>query len=143
MKPDDYALAADALLVLHTAFVVFVIGGQIMVLHGWRVGWSWTRNTVFRLVHLAVVVFVVLETWLGFACPLTVWENWLRVRAGQTIYDDIGCIAHWLQKILFYSAPGWAFNVIYTVFALVVLISFVRYPPRGNIGWKRRSNRAE
>jgi len=143
MSAGIFAVAADAILVLHVAFVVFVIGGQILILHGWRVGWSWTRNALFRLTHLVVVVFVVLETWLNFACPLTILENWLRVSAGQTVYEDIGCIAHWLQKLLFYAAPSWMFDLVYTAFALAVLVSFALYPPRGNIGWKRRSNRAE
>jgi hypothetical protein len=143
MTTDIYALAADTALVLHVALVIFVIGGQILILHGWCVGWSWTRNSVFRFTHLAVVLFVVAETWLNFACPLTVLENWLRLSAGQVVYDEIGCIAYWLQKLLFYSAPGWAFDVLYTVFALLVAASFVFYPPRGNMGWKRRSNHAE
>lgn len=143
MSVDDYAIAADLILVLHVSLVIFVIGGQTLVLHGWYVGWSWTRNSAFRLAHLAVVLFIVAETWLNFACPLTTLENWLRQNAGQAVYDDIGCLASWLQEFLFYSAPGWAFNVVYTVFALLVLVSFVLYPPHGNIGWKRRSNRAE
>src|SRR5688572_21121657 len=100
MSADILAVAADVTLVLHVAFVVFVIGGQMLIFHGWCVDWSWTRNPLFRLTHLVVVVFVVLETWLNFACPLTILENWLRVRAGQTVYEDIGCIAHWLQKLL-------------------------------------------
>lgn len=138
-----YALAADAVLVLHAAFVVFVVGGLILILHGWYGGWSWTRGATFRLVHLVTVVFVVVETWLDLACPLTLLENWLRVRAGQAVYDDIGCIGHWLEKLLFYSAPGWAFDVLHAVFGALVLLCFLFYPPRGNMGWKRRSNRAE
>lgn len=124
-----YTLAANAVLALHVAVAAFVVGGQIMILHGWRGGWKWTRNGVFRFTHLSVVLFIIVETVLGAACPLTTLENWLRWRAGQAVYDDVGCIAHWLQKVLFYSAPGWAFNVLYMAFAMLVIASFVVYPP--------------
>jgi hypothetical protein len=143
MTSGTYAIIADGVLTLHVALVTFVIAGQVLVMHGWRVGWSWTRNLVFRLTHLAVVVFVVLETWFSFTCPLTALEGWLRRRAGHAVRDDVGCIAYWVQKLFFYSAPEWIFGVVYSLFALAVVLSFVFYPPRGNIDWNRRSNRAE
>jgi hypothetical protein len=98
---EHYALAADAVLAVHAGFVIFVVAGQILILHGWYGGWSWTRNFVFRLVHIVAVIFVVVETWLNLACPLTLAENWLRMRAGQAVYEDVGCIGYWLQKFLY------------------------------------------
>ncbi len=124
-----YALVADALLVAHAGYVLFVVGGQLLILLGaWR-GWGWTRNPVFRYAHLAAIGFVVWEAWAGVACPLTVWEDHFRQLAGGGAYE-IGFIGHWLQKIIFYRAPDWIFTLVYTAFSLVVIASYLLYPPR-------------
>lgn len=129
MTASDYRLLADALLVAHAAYVAFVVGGQALILLGaWR-GWEWTRNFPFRAAHLAAIGFVVWEAWAGVACPLTVWENRLRQLAGGGSYQA-GFIEHWLQAIIFYRAPDWIFILVYTAFSLVVIVSFLLYPPR-------------
>lgn len=124
-----YLWWADAILVLHTVVVFFVIGGQIFILVGWVRHWAWTRHFLFRIFHLAVIGLVTLESWLRVACPLTTLENILRIRAGGQSYEN-SFIGYWLQQVLFYSAPVWVFTLIYTVFAALVVICFVAYPPR-------------
>jgi hypothetical protein len=39
-------------------------------------------------------------------------------------------VAHWLESVLYYQAPGWVFAVAYTVFAALVLASWFWVPPR-------------
>ncbi len=76
--PPDYVtwrVLADLILVLHAAYVLFVLGGQMMILSGWMLGWTWTRGYMFRLLHLLAIGFVVLEAWWGVTCPLTRLEN--------------------------------------------------------------------
>ena len=129
MTSSQYGLLADAILIAHAAYVMFVIGGQISILLGaWR-GWGWTRNPIFRFAHLAAIGLVVWETWAGAACPLTVWENHFRQLAGSGAYE-IGFIGYWLQKLIFYRAPDWMFTLVYTAFGLVAIASFLLYPPR-------------
>jgi hypothetical protein len=128
-EAQSYQWWADAVLVLHAVVVFFVIGGQIFILLGWLRHWVWTRHFLFRALHLAIVGFVTLESWLRVACPLTTLENILRIRARGQGYED-SFIGYWLQQLLFYSAPAWVFSLIYTVFAALVVISFVAYPPR-------------
>ena len=54
MSPETrYALAADALLLAHVLFVLFVVLGLLLVFAGWRRSWSWVRNPWFRVAHLA------------------------------------------------------------------------------------------
>ena len=116
---------ADALLVIHFAFVLFVVFGFILILTGLLARWSWIHNRIFRIAHLAAVGFVVIQAWLGQLCPLTIWENELRRRAGQSDYTET-FIEHWLHEILFYQAQPWVFTTIYTGFgALVVLVWFL------------------
>jgi hypothetical protein len=128
-----YRVLADLTLALHVTFVLFVVGGQALIVAGWISGWRWTRNRVFRTLHLGAIAFVVLESWFGIACPLTVIEGHLRNLAGTGFQAD-SFIGYWLQRLLFYTAPPWVFTVVYSVFALLVLVTFLRYPPRWKSG---------
>ncbi len=119
---------ADAVLVLHFAVVAFVVGGLVLVLAGhWR-GWAWVDGWAFRLAHLGAIGYVVLQQWLGAACPLTTLEIGLRRQAGQAAFAQ-GFIEHWLQRLLFYEAPGWVFTLGYTLFGLAVLAAWYAFPP--------------
>ena len=120
-----YSLLADTVLIIHFAFVVFVVFGLVLILVGLLNRWSWVRNRVFRVTHLVAVGVVVLQAWLGQLCPLTIWENELRRRAGQSGYTET-FVEHWLHEILFYQAEPWVFTTIYTCFgALVELVWFL------------------
>ena len=121
-------LAADLILVLHALFVAFVVLSLPAILLGGALSWPWVRNRWFRLLHLAAIAFVVVQSWLGMICPLTLWESALRQQAGEEAYGG-SFIQHWLHALLFYQAPDWAFVVIYTAFALLVLASWVWVRP--------------
>jgi polyferredoxin len=139
MTSDSFRLLADVTLVLHTAFVLFVVGGQIVILIGWAAAWRVTRHQLFRLAHLVAIGFVVLEAWFGVPCPLTVLENILRVAAGESGYAR-SFIREWLGRLIFYDAPLWVFTALYTAFALLVVVTFFAYPPRRRSGYPRRPN---
>jgi Protein of Unknown function (DUF2784) len=124
-----YRLAADGLLLLHAAFVGFVIAGFVLIVAGGFCGWRWIRNPWFRGAHLAAIVFVVVQAWLGRLCPLTTWEMALREKAGDAVYQG-AFVAHWLEGVLYYDAPAWVFTVAYTVFGGVVALSWFLLPPR-------------
>lgn len=127
---DDrwFLILADALLVLHTLLVAFVILGLVATLVGYFRGWRWVHNVWFRLSHLIVIAIVVLQSWLGVLCPLTTWEMALRARAGEAGYEG-SFIQHWLQSILYYTAPDWVFILAYTVFGALVLVSWFLVRP--------------
>ncbi len=128
-----YSFIADTILVIHFAFVVFVVCGFMLILIGLLARWSWVHNRIFRIAHLAAVGFVVLQAWLGRLCPLTIWENELRRRAGQSGYTET-FVEHWLRDILFYQAEPWVFTTIYTCFgALVVLVWFLGKRDEGKL----------
>lgn len=124
-----YQAFADAVLTLHVAIVLFVIGGLVIVVAGNIFRWSWVNALWFRLLHLATIAFVVGESWLDITCPLTTLEMWLRERAGATIYRG-SFIEYWLQRLLYYDAPPWVFIAAYTAFGLLVLASWWYFPPR-------------
>ena len=122
-------ILADALLVLHALVVLFIVGGQTVILLGWIGGWQWTRSLAFRLAHLGAIAFVVVQTWLGQLCPLTLWENALRRKAGEEGYGE-SFIAYWLERVLYWSFPHWMFVAAYSAFGALVLLTMVAYPPR-------------
>jgi hypothetical protein len=125
-----YLLAADAVLLLHVLFVAFVVAGLLLILAGRLLSWDWVRNWWFRVIHLGAIGIVVLQAWLGVICPLTRLEMYLRDKAGDTTYAG-SFVSHWLEAILYYRAPAWIFAVVYTLFAIVVVMSWVWVRPHG------------
>jgi polyferredoxin len=123
-----YQSLADAVLALHVAIVVFVVAGLVVVPWGNRLGWRWVNRPGFRIAHLGAIAVVVAEAWLGLVCPLTTFEMWLRTQAGASAYDG-SFIEHWLQRLLYYDAPPWVFVLGYSVFGLLVVLAWWRYPP--------------
>lgn len=116
-------LLADAILVVHVLFVCFVVFGLLAIYLGYELNWQWVRNLRFRLLHLVAIGIVVVQSWLGMICPLTVWEMALRKQAGAGTYAG-SFIQHWLHQLLYYSAPDWAFMLLYSAFGLLVLASW-------------------
>jgi hypothetical protein len=123
-----YQLLADTVLALHVAIVAFVVGALVAVVAGNRRGWRWVNRRWFRIAHLGAIGFVVAEAWLGLVCPLTTFEMWLRARARAATYGG-SFIEHWLQRLLYYDAPPWVFLAGYSVFGLVVVWAWWRFPP--------------
>jgi len=122
-------MIADAILVVHFAIIVFIVGGLIAVWIGAALGWGWIRNPWFRYAHLGAIVFVAGEAAIGMACPLTVWEDALRGGAGPESF-----VGRWLQRLLFYRAPEWVFTVAYVAWALATLATLRLVPPRRRAG---------
>lgn len=124
-----YLIAADAILVTHALFVCFVVFGLILIFIGkWR-DWRWVYRFSFRIAHLIAIAIVVLQSWFGMICPLTIWEMELRALAGDQVYAG-SFIAHWLEQLLYYRAPEWVFALIYTSFGALVVASWFWVRPR-------------
>jgi hypothetical protein len=127
--PALLLLLANSVLILHVAYILFVLAGLILIVMGGILRWQWVRNFCFRIVHLAAILFVVMESWLGVSCPLTRWEYSLRAAAGQ-LQPAGDFIAYWLQNIFFFDAPAWMFALCYSIFFGLVILSWVLVPPR-------------
>jgi hypothetical protein len=72
----SFRLLADAIVVFHLAFVLFVVVGGLLVVR--RPGLAW--------VHLPAVVWGAWIEFAGWICPLTPLENWLREQGGEPGY---------------------------------------------------------
>jgi hypothetical protein len=71
-----FRLLADAVVVVHLAFVAFVVLGGVLVLRRPRTAW----------LHLPAVIWAIWVEAAGWICPLTPLENWLRRRGGLDVY---------------------------------------------------------
>ncbi len=125
-----HRVLADLVLVIHAGFILFVVGGLVLILAGTIGRWRWVRHFWFRLTHLLAIAIVIVQSLLGVACPLTTWENRLRIHAGQQPYADQGFIAHWLHALIFFDAEPWVFAIGYTIFGMVVAAAMILNPPR-------------
>jgi len=133
-----YQSLADVVLLLHALSVVFVVAALLLTIVGGYRQWFWIRNWWFRVIHLAGITVVVVQSWAGLLCPLTTLEMWLRDQAGEVRYEG-SFIQYWLGRFLYYNAPEWVFVVAYTAFGLLVIITWVRFPPRKIPGTGRKS----
>jgi len=124
-----YQNLADLILLIHALFVFFVIAALILTIIGGYRQWLWIRNRWFRVTHFFGIAVVVVLSWLGVLCPLTTLEMWLRSRSGGMQYDR-SFIQYWLEHFLYFNASEWIFMAVYTVFGLLVIITWIRFPPR-------------
>jgi len=131
------SLIADLIVSIHFGFVIFVVGGFFIIMLGGVLKWKFIRNFYFRLIHLALILFVVFETLFGITCPLTEWEYELRTAAGQQNIDNISFITRIIQKIIFYEFPQIVFIIVYCLFGAAVLISWWLFLP--DLPWKRKN----
>jgi hypothetical protein len=121
-------MIADAILVVHALYVLFVVGGFVLIVLG-AGRWSWVRNRSFRILHLAAIAFVTAEALLGLTCPLTIWEDMFRGAS-----SDRSFIGRWVARLLYYDFPEWVFATAYCAFALAVLWAWRAVPPRPSKG---------
>ena len=116
-------MIADVLLVSHFLIAGFVVLGLILVWAGAIAGWSWIRNPWFRYLHLAAIMLVAAEALLGYACPLTVWEDLLR--GGVRPESFVG---RWVYRLLYYNAPEWVFTTLYAAWAAATVVTLWLVP---------------
>lgn len=131
-------LLADAILILHACIILFVVGSVPVIWVGKFLRWSWVRNFYFRATHLLLIGFVATQAVFGEVCPLTIWENALRLRGGGEETYEGSFIAHWLRRLIFYEADTWVFTAAYVAFFLVVVATVIWVRPNWPRWLKRR-----
>ena len=131
-----YLILADAILISHALIVLFNVASLPLIWLGRFFHWRFVRNFSFRLVHLLLIGYITLQALAGKNCPLTVWENDLRLKAGTDVGYAGGFIAHWLQRLIFYDAEAWVFTLAYTLFFALVLATHFWVKPNPPRWWR-------
>lgn len=103
-----YTVLADLVVLLHLAFVLFVILGGFLVVKWPAIAWS----------HLPAAAWGALVEFTGWICPLTPLENWLRESGARTGYEQ-DFLSHYLLPLLY---PAGLTRNTQCVLGLIVLI---------------------
>ncbi len=109
-----YRYLADAVVLIHLAFVGFAVLGGLLVLRWRRLAW----------LHLPAVAWAALVEIAGWICPLTELENAFRQRAGEAAYRA-DFVAHYLLPVLY--PPGLTRGTQFLLAGLVVAINLLVY----------------
>lgn len=117
-----YRILADVLVVLHLAFVAFVVLGGLLVLRRPRLAW----------VHLPVAVYGMLIEAVGWVCPLTPLENRFRVLGGLPAYEG-DFVGRYLLPVLY--PAGLTRETQWLLAAVVLAVNAAVY---GRLLWRRR-----
>jgi len=105
---------ADAVLLLHLAFILFVVLGGLLVLRRPKLAW----------LHLPAALWGALIEFTGGICPLTPLENALRRQGGEAGYQG-GFIEHYIVPLIY---PGSLTRPVQVALgAVVVLINLAVY----------------
>ncbi len=119
-----YRLAADAVVLLHFGYAIFVVAGGLLVFR-----WRW-----IALLHLPAVAWGVLLEFFGWMCPLTPLEFRLRAAGGQAGYSG-GFVEHYIQPVL-YSVESYMPMQI-AIGSFIILINLAIY---GLLLWRLKNH---
>jgi hypothetical protein len=108
-----FRLLADVTVVLHLLFVVFVIGGGLLVIRWPKVAWA----------HLPAAAWGACIEFAGWICPLTPLENWLRVQGGSAAYTS-SFVERYMLPLLYPASLSrdmqWTLGLLVILFNVIV-----------------------
>ena len=117
-----YTLTADAIVILHLSYVIFVVAGGTLVFR-----WSW-----IALLHLPALAWGVLLELNGWLCPLTPLELRLREASGESGYNS-GFIEHYILPVLYPDELDRTMQIVIGCFVLAINIAIY-----GRLLWRIR-----
>lgn len=109
-----FRLAAEAVLLIHLAFIVFALLGAAIAAR-----WRW-----IVLVHLPAATWGFFVELTGRICPLTYLENYLRIKAGLSGYTE-SFIEHYLLAIIY--PAGLTREIQFLIAAVVLAVNIALY----------------
>lgn len=109
----DRALA-DLVLILHLAFILFVVAGGLLALR-----WRWAP-----VAHVPAACWGAFIELSGGICPLTPLENALRRSAGSSGYQD-SFVEHYLLSLIY--PAGLTHGVQVVLAGAVIVINVLVY----------------
>lgn len=121
----SYRLAAEGVLLLHLAFIVFALLGAALAAR-------WRRLV---LVHVPAAAWGFFVEFTGRICPLTHAENYFRIKAGQSGYSE-SFIEHYLLAIIY--PAGLTGEVQFVLATVVVVVNVAIY---GWLFYPRRTSK--
>ena len=109
-----HSLLADVVLILHLAFILFVVAGGLLVL---RFPWV-------AIAHIPAVLWGIYIELSGGICPLTPMENRLRHMAGESGYSG-GFIEHYLMPVIY--PHGLTRDIQFVLAGVAIIVNLAAY----------------
>ena len=119
--------SANLVAALHIGYFLFVLGGTISIVAGFRGGWSWVRNAWFRVGHAAAVFIVLFEEVTGIPCALNLIQARLRTESIEQDQATAG-VGGVLDFLLYQTISPLALDIFYWTMGGVVLVLFWKVP---------------
>ncbi|HEY8004190.1 MAG TPA: DUF2784 domain-containing protein [Phenylobacterium sp.] len=129
MTPAFASALSQAVLAAHLVVIAFNVAGLVAIPLGAALRWRWVRVRWWRVLHLASWAVVAVQTLLGRACFLTLWQGELT-GAGP----EPPLIARWIDSLIYWPLPIWVFGAIYVVMFAAVVAFWWLVPPRRMTG---------
>lgn len=123
-----YKILADIIVVLHFFFILFMLLGFILTFWGffWEDFYDWW---LFRTLHLLGIAYVGLLAALREYCPLTMLENFLRLRYDPCSTYPGSFIVHYIEKLVYPDVNPIILIIGTVIIAIFTLIIFILKPP--------------
>lgn len=117
-------LFSEIVLLFHFCIFLFMILSFFLIPLGYYQKWEWVKNKYYRLIHLVLMGIIFIETILGFMCPLTILENFLR--NDIEINNKITQIIH---QIMYWDLPTYQFIILYLLSLLYLIFLWFFFKP--------------
>lgn len=124
-----YKILADIIVVMHFAWILFMLIGFILTVIGF-----WKREIfdwlLFRILHLFGIVYVSLLAIMGKYCPLTIWENTLAAKYDPSLIYPGSFMVHYAQKLVYPELNPLIIQIPTTFIAVFTILVFIIKPPK-------------
>ena len=117
-------LFSEIVLLFHFCIFLFIMLSFFLIPFGYYQKWEWVKNRYYRLIHLILMGIIFIETILGFMCPLTILENFLRNNI--QINNKITQIIH---QIMYWNLPTYQFIILYLLSLLYLIFLWFFFKP--------------
>ena len=117
-------LFSEIVLLFHFCIFLFMILSFFFIPLGYYQKWEWVKNKYYRLIHLILMGIIFIETILGFMCPLTILENFLRNNI--EINNKITQIIH---QIMYWDLSSYQFIILYLISLLYLVFLWFFFKP--------------
>ena len=123
-----YKVVADLIVVIHFAWILFMLLGFILTLCGFFYR-SFFDRWLFRTLHLCGIAYVGLLAALRQYCPLTILENTLRTRYNPELTYPGSFIVYYVEKLVYPEVNPLIILIPTAIIAVFTILVFIIKPP--------------
>lgn len=113
-KSMPFKILADIVVLIHFLWIVFLIFGAPIGL----------KSKPFRFLHISGLIFAIFLQIMGWYCPLTYLEVWLRSMHDPSTTYPGSFITHYIERLVYIELPQ---NLIFALTIILCLLNAYIY----------------